>query len=222
MIDYQALSQIQSPTARVEAIAAAVDREEYIPISDAILAAQLGNPVGPEVLKHLASEGTSGLVDPRTGHRNPALRRTYRLRCLFDEFGTEYKPDDVIEWKSDIRTRDRSGRKYTSTRKKNLSRQGLEHEFRIYHSAPVEADGCILVEFQDASILLNQYGVHYSTGLPISRHKEHGSLRKAPDGSMKHKRNWRYVEVLPGTEADAAVAVPAKRGRRKSTPAVQN
>lgn len=220
-IEYQALSQITNPTARVEAIVAACEREEYIPLSDAILAAQTGNPVGVEVMKYLSSEATSGLVDPRTGHRNPALRRTFRLRVLFDEWGDPVAADDVIEWKADIKTRDRSGRKYTSTRKKDLARQGLEHEFKIYHSAPVEADGCIVVEFQDASKLLNQHGVHYRTGLPVSRLKEIGSLRKTPDGAMKHKRNWRYVEVVPGAET---MPQPEKgrRGRKKAAPPAAN
>lgn len=197
-IDYQGLSQITNPTARLESVEKAFVAAEYISVSDAVLLTQTGNPIGPEILKMLDAEAKRGMVDPETGDDNPSLRRQFKLRCLCDEWGDSCKEGDIIRWKHNILTRDKTKRKYTMPRKKDLKRQGLESEYKIYHSRKVDREGCITVEFEDASRLIGQHGLHYKTGLPISRLKEHGSLRDCPKGGKRHTFNWRFVEVVPG------------------------
>lgn len=211
-IDYRGLSTLSNPTTRKEAVAEAFRAEEYVSLSDAIMAAQAGNYAGQQILIMMDQETSSGMLNPATGRNDPTMRRRFKIKVLCDEWGDPVPPGEKIEWKFNIKNRDDLGRKYTSTRKKELARQGREEEYKEYHAAIVDKDGCITLEFQDASKLLNQYGVHYSTGLPISRAKElSGTVKPVPGGGFKHMHNWRYMEVLPGEEANAD---KPRRGRR--------
>lgn len=213
-INYQALSQIDNIGVRFEAVQKAFDAEEYIPITDAILAAQLGNVAGKIVLQLFEAETQRGRINPITKKPDPTNRRTFRLRPLFDEWGDPYKPGDIVEWKAGINKRDRQGRKFTSQKIKELVRTGQEDQYYITHAAEVDADGCIQCAYEDAGSLINLWGIHYDTGLPISKHQEFGALSDYPDGGKRHKRNWRFVEVLPGRESESVPIPKAKRGRK--------
>lgn len=201
MIDYRHLSTLTNPTTRAQTVAEMFRAEPYVHLSDAILAAQGGNYAGQQVLVMMEAETRDGMYNPVTRRNDPMMRRRFRLRVLCDEWGDPVQPGQQLEWKFNIRARDELGRKYTSRRKQELARQGRTEEYREYHAAIVDADGCITLEFQDASKLLNLHGIHYATGLPISRAKElSGTVKPIPGGGFKHMRNWRYVEVPAGME----------------------
>jgi len=215
MIDYRYLSTLSNPSSRGETLSEMFCAESYVHLSDAIMAAQSGNWAGQQVLVMMEREASTGMYNPQTQCNDPMMRRRFRIRVLCDEWGDPVKEGDKIVWKFDIKTRDKLGRKYTSRRKAELKRQGQADEFLKFHAALVDAEGCISLEFQDAGSLLNLHGIHYRTGLPISRAKElSGTVKPVPGGGFKHMRNWRYVEVPPDMKpADVAV----NRGTAKET-----
>jgi hypothetical protein len=212
-MDLRALSLVQSPTERRRLVSKAFAEAEYICLSDILL--ETRNEAAKLVLRLLEQEGKEGRYDPQTKRKNPALRRTWRIKVLSDEWGQPMKPGSTLEWKAGLRRRDPDGRKFTGWDINEMRRRGNDEDFVIYHAAVLDDDCCITVESHDAILLLNQWGIHFATGLPISKFRELGKEpKKAPDGSMRHRHNWLYMEVPPGADA---VAGP-KRGRRARAP----
>jgi len=209
-IDLRALALIQSPTEKRRRVQEAFNNADYICLSDLLMDTR--NSAVGIILKLLEQEAKEGRFDPATKRQNPALRRTWRIRVLSDEWGQPMAPGSTLEWKAGLRRRDQDGRKLTGWDIQEMRRRGDDSAYVIYHAAVLDADCCITVESHDAILLLNQWGVHYATGIPISHHKEFGKAPKAaPDGQMRHRHNWLYQEVPPGVVASEA---PKRRGRK--------
>lgn len=210
-IDFVRLNAITSPNELKTRVAEEFKAAGNFPLSDVLI--QHTN-AATHILKLLADEAKYGSVNPRTGRRDTTIRRTYRIKVLCDMWGRPVSPGDVVEWKADIRRRDPMGRKYTTKDMMELRRQNREDEFTEYHAAEVDSDGCIAVEFDDAGKLLITHGVHYATGGPICSHKETSSKPKmAPDGSMRHRHNWMYVEVPEGVDPET-IGKPRRKAIR--------
>lgn len=217
MIDLRALSLVQNPTERRRLTAQAFNEETDLCLSDLL---QTNNTAALIVRKLLEEESREGRMDPQTRRKNPALRRTWRIKILSDEWGNPVKPGSTLEWKAGLRRRDENGRKFTGWDINEMRREGNDEAYVIYHAAVVDADGCITVEFHDAALLIGGFGVHFRTGLPISKQREFGKGPKlAPDGQMRHKRNWLYMEVPPGTDPKTIGATRRTRGGLNPVPA---
>jgi hypothetical protein len=207
-IDLRALSLVQNPTERRRLVSQAFNAEDYIELSDVLITRNIAAGI---VLKLIEEESKEGRFDKGTKRRNPAFRRTWRIKVISDEWGTPGVPGTTLEWKAGLRKRNEDGRKFTGWDLNEMARKGNDEEYVIYHAAVLDEDCCITVEAHDAILLLNRFGIHYSTGMPISKFHELGKAPKqAPDGSMKHKRNWLYAEVPPDVDP-AAVGKPARR-----------
>lgn len=214
-MDLRALSLVQSPTERRRLTSEAFNTADYICLSDILIDAR--NEAAKIVLRLLEQEGKEGRFDPATKRKNPALRRTWRIKVLSDMWGQPMKPGETLEWKAGLRRRNEDGKKFTGWDINEMRRRGNDEEFVIYHAAVLDDDCCVTVESHDAILLLNQWGIHYATGLPISKFRELGRAPKpAPDGSLKHRHNWLYMEVPPDADAKSG----PRRGRRARSPAV--
>jgi len=217
-IDLRSLSLVQNPTERRRLTSEAFNEEEYVELSDILLTRNIAAGI---VLKLLENESKEGRYDKGTKRRNPALRRTWRIKVLSDEWGLPVAPGTTLEWKAGLRRRNEDGRKLTGWDINEMRRRGNDEEYVIYHAAVLDDDCCITVEAHDAILLLNQWGIHYRTGMPISHHHELGKTpKKCPDGSMRHKHNWMYAEVPPGVDPATVGTRSRRRGLVAAPPPV--
>jgi len=207
-IDFARLNSITSPSELRLRCQEAFHAAGNFPLSDVFMQR---SSAATHILLLLADEAQYGGFDKDTNRRNTAIRRSYRIKVLCDMWGAPVEPGTVIEWKADYRRRNQHGVRFTTRDMMELRRQNREDEFVEYHAARVDRDGCITVGFDDAGKLLINNGVYYATGGPICSSREVSSKpRKTPDGSLKHRHYWLYVEVPEGMDA-ADVGKPRKR-----------
>lgn len=151
------------------------------------------------------------ILDSKIAMRDHVPR--YKLRILRDQWGDPPVPGEDHVWRAGTRNRDEFGRKMGSLEIRERMRRG-DNSHLVYHSAVIDQDGCITVPYEDAAMLLNHFGVHYSSGEPLTglREMSREPTKRASDGAMKIQHNWRYVEVPPW-ESPAKLDAPKKRGR---------
>jgi hypothetical protein len=207
-IDFARLNSITNPTELRLRCQDAFREAGDFPLSDVLMQR---TTAATHILLLLADEAQYGGFDKDTNRRNTSIRRKYRIKVLRDMWGAPVAPGTVIEWKADYRRKSPTGVRFTTRDMMELRRQNREDEFLEYHAARVDADGCITVEFDDAGKLLINNGVYYATGGPICSAREVSSKpRKAPDGSLKHRHNWLYMEIPPGFDM-STIGRPKRR-----------
>ena len=182
--------------------------QDYICLSDILVNFDRGASQVLESLDILAKEKAD---DGQT------LR--YKLHAMRGPWGQEYKPGDVIEWKRKTYTKDRKtqGRKLTSQEIDARVRRGEGHKkfgYAEVGSAVVDEYGCIDVSYRDAVTLLSNNGQHYETGYGITSKREVSGRPYYTEGQadplnertmlgkgeVRHRWEWLYKEVPPGTE----------------------
>jgi hypothetical protein len=204
-IDYEKIAAGASPEHKMRIAQSEMARVGYVSLSDALTNRDRDSVV---VLQALDAMDADGRVQP------------VKLKILRDRHGNPPVPGDVWEWKYQIRTRNAFGQKYDSGKIKEMQRRG-DDDHVIYHSAVVDADGCITVPYRDASNLLHNHGVHWFSKMPISGMKEHSREPEKTDRGLQHRWNWLYMEVPPWISATEATTESAKkRGRPKKIAAV--
>jgi hypothetical protein len=186
-LDFSKIASVQGGDNKIRAIHSELERVgmENISISDCIVNRDRDGGMILNLLQEYASQGTL----------------SYKLKVLLDVNGNPVKPGDLIEWKHSIRKRDIFGKKLTIAAIKNHIRRGEIRMIEIWHNAVVDAKGCITVGFEDASILLSQYGVHFETKQALTSMPEK-TKTVGYDSYEKDTRKptgltyfWRYMEV---------------------------
>jgi hypothetical protein len=194
----------------------------YVSISEAIVNRPRG---GHAVLLELEDEANLGMINPALPGRDMRdlmLRRTWKIKCLTDQWGFEYKPGDVVEWKTGLGYRVKH-KWLPSFTIQNMIRRGEEHKVHIKSAAVVDADGCITVGYRDAGIILEQWGMFPDLRTPVTDKQEQDrgesklpkeicKARGLPVGTKVVQRNWRFVEVPPSAaQAMPTIEAPQKR-----------
>jgi hypothetical protein len=197
-IDYEAIASGRSPEHKMRIAQDQIKKVGYVSISDALVNRDRDSVLVLQALDAMDSEGRTQKV---------------KLLVLRNEWGDKPNPGDTHEWKSQIRTRDEFGKKIDQAAIHAMKRRG-EDTHVIYHSSVVDADGCITVSYKDAAMLLGNYGVHWDSGMPISKMREHSREPVNVANGQKHTWNWRYQEVPPWVDLKKSEQETAtKRGR---------
>jgi hypothetical protein len=183
-----------------------IERVGYVCLTDAIAHRGSG---GEYLLEMLGDEYKDRAVEPRK----------WKLKVLCNEWGDILKPGDIVERKVTRQFRDRAGRKLRSRAvNQMIIRGGYEKAFVQTFRFEVDEKGCIECDFESAGDFLMDYGVHFETKEGLGGRRElSGGPCKAPDGSMKHVRYWRYEEAPPWVY-DKMPSLTKKRKRKQSNP----
>jgi hypothetical protein len=190
-LDWKKISESKKGFQRNEAIASEMMRVEYVCLTDCFINIDKG---AREVLASLDLEAKN---NGRYGEQ-----RTYKLKCLRHEDGTDVKPGDKITWKQQHVTR-LHGRPLRQKDKELMIRQGKGHLLVKMGEAVADADCCIVVPYVDAAQLLSLYGQtfepdSYGKKYGISGKKEISSRPVTINGETvqrKYRWNWRFEEV---------------------------
>jgi hypothetical protein len=217
-IDYTALAAIPDEKVRKLSCANMVRAAGYVSISDALVSRLIG---GNHVLIHLEREEKEGLpnqggdIEVGSGRKRT---RTWRIKCLKDSWGDPVKPGDQVRWLVHRRNRDDLGLKLRSTDIKDMKRRGTAHKLETHHTAVVDEKGCIELTYADAAMLLDNWGVHFRSGEPISGYREHSSAQKRHPvtGELKHRWNWRYMEIPPEMYEELPKLTEPEKPKRKT------
>jgi hypothetical protein len=185
-IDFQRCLDHRTLDGKLTAFDKEIDRVGYVCLTDAIAHRGMG---GEYLLEILGEEYKDHSID----------KRTWKIQVLCNEWGEVLKPGDVVTRKVTRQYRDRAGRKLRSRAvNKMIIQGGYEKAFGQKFNFVVDDKGCIECDFESAGDLLMDYGVHFETGEGLGGRRElSGGPCKAPDGSMKHVRYWRYKEAPP-------------------------
>lgn len=190
MIDYARIQSLPTASARTHAVEEMVGQSDYIAITDALSNSGRG---GEYVLQLLADEQQSSF-------RGAGQMRTWKIKAMLDKWGTPYKPGDTVSWEvpKSIRV---NGKKLNARIVADMKRRGDRAKLYDAHKYEVDSAGCIECGYADACHLLNQFGVHYETGLAVtSRRKMSREPTTRPDGTKATQHFWRFKEVPPGYE----------------------
>jgi hypothetical protein len=186
-IDFERIGGIQGAESKILNIHDQVERIgfENIALSDCLMNRDRDGSMILNLLQEYASQGTLN----------------YKIKVLIDVNGNPVKPGDVIEWKHSIKKRDIFNKKLTMVQIKNFQRRGEIRKIENWHSAVVDNKGCISVSFDDACILLSQFGVHFESKQPLTSMPEktktvgYDSYEKDTRKSTGLTYFWRYMEV---------------------------
>jgi hypothetical protein len=122
----------------------------------------------------------------------------WTLQVLCDEWGNPPVPGEKVIRKTLRPLQHSEGKPLTGIEINQMKMDGT-YEKKYVKETPYKIDkkGCISCMFEDAVSLLNRFGVHGKSGVPISHHKKSHSAEpaKTPDGQMKHVHYHRYKEV---------------------------
>jgi hypothetical protein len=199
-IDYEQIAAGRSPEHKMRMAQDQIKKVGYVSLSDALANRDRDSVIVLQALDAMCAEDRL----PR-----------YKIKILRDAYGYAPEPGDVHEWKWQIKTRDEFGKKYDQSRIHEMVRRG-EDTHVIYHSAVIDEDGCITVGYKDAVMLLNNYGVHWFSHMPISKMRELSREPVSTEKGQRHIHNWRYMEIPPWLDvADAETTATKKRGRPK-------
>jgi hypothetical protein len=189
---------------RQNALEKEIERVGYVSLTEAYLNLNSGGTI---MLEWLGKDETANM---RVG-----TARKFKIRAHHNEWGEEYKPGDIIVRKVQKPLRDKGGRKLRNNAVMDLKRRGLfEKEFVETRTFNVDEKGCIEAYFEDAGWFISEYGFHWDGGGAICGRREMSREPcKAPDGSLKHVRYWRFSEAPP--EIYKTLPNLKKKGRPK-------
>lgn len=186
-LDFEMIGSIQGAENKIRNIHDQLERVgmENISLSDCIINRDRDGGMILNLLHDYAVQGTLN----------------YKIKVLMDVNGNPVKPGDRIEWKHSIKKRDIFGKKLTITQIKNYIRRGEIRMVENWHSAVVDNKGCMSVGFEDACILLSQFGVHHDTKQALTSMPEktktvgYDSYEKESRKATGLTYFWRYMEV---------------------------
>lgn len=197
-IDYEAIAAGRSPEHKMRVAQDQIKKVGYVSVSDALVNRDRDSVIVLMALDAMDQEG-----------RVPKIK----LKILRDAYGDPPVPGEIHEWKSQVKTRDVYGKKIDQAAVHAMMRRG-EDEHIIYHSAVIDADGCITVSYKDAAMLLSNHGFHWFSKMPISKMREHSREPVATEKGQRHIWNWRYMEVPPWLQiSEAETEATKRRGR---------
>lgn len=154
LIQWDAIAAGTSASRRRQIAAQEVERVGYVSLTDCSMNDDKG---GVFVREILADEESGAMRDPRRIAPVQTVRRLFKLFVLRHADGTLARPGDKVVWKVGNLTHvPGSGRPITTRDLRTMRRKGESTEFQ--HSAVIEDDGCIVVPFSDASLLLCRFG----------------------------------------------------------------
>jgi len=204
-IDYEKIAAGASPEHKMRIALSEIERVGYVSISDALTNRTRDSVVVLQALESMNADRSAAPV---------------KLKILRDTWGNPPVPGEIYEWKAGIKTRDVYGKKIDMARIHEMVRRGEDTHIK-YHSAVIDADGCITVPYLDALNLLDNHGVHYVSHRPISKMREHSREPEQTTAGQQHRWNWLYMEVPPWLSATETTTESAKkRGRPKKIAAV--
>jgi hypothetical protein len=187
LINWDAIAAGTSASRRRQIAAQEVERCGFVSLTDASMNDDKG---GVFVREILADEESGAMRDPRRVVMAQTSRRLFKLFWLRHQDGTLAKPGDKVQWKVGNLTHEPgTGKPMTTRLLRTMRRQGASTEF--VHQAIIGDDGCIMVPFSDASLLLSKYGFQ------TAKYREQSSGRY----------NWLLWEV-PSDEVLGIVAEP--------------
>jgi hypothetical protein len=157
---------------------------------------------GVFVREILADEESGAMRDPRRIAPVQVSRRLFKLFVLRHADGTLAKPGDKMIWKVGNLTHvPGSGKPITTRDLRTMRRKGESTEFQ--HSAIIGEDGCILVPFSDASLLLCRFGFETAKYREQSGGRYNWLLWEVPPDEV--------LGIVPETKDEPA---PARRAVR--------
>ena len=198
-IDYEAIAAGASPERKQRIARDQMQKVGYVSLSDALVNRGRDSVIVLQVLDAMNEGGSLPL---------------YKLKILRDQWGKPPVPGEDHEWKWQIRSRDDFGKKLDQSKIHEMVRRGDDSHI-IYHRAVIDPDGCITVNYRDAVMLLNNFGVHWDSHMSISKMREHSRDPQNTAAGQQHMWNWRYSEVVPWMSATEA---PETAGRTRGRP----
>lgn len=186
--DFNAYAKLSTPEEKYRMLDNQYKEAEYLVLSDPMMYRSSG---GNEVLMYIQECAKGGALNPSTKRRDNTLPCTWKLKLLKHTDGSDPKPGDQIEWVTQ-RTNKVFGKKIGTTEAKEFVRRGDADRLTQKSVAVLDKDCCFVVGYTDATQLLNNNGIYFRTGYPISNLPEH--FRR---GSY---HNWRFIEVTPWSD----------------------
>jgi hypothetical protein len=185
-IDYNAIWSQKTEDAKWTALENEVERVGHVCLSDTLTHLNSG---GYMMLEWL---GNQELQNIRAG-----TEMRWKIRAIQDEWGNKYKPGDKVTRRIQKPLKDKAGRKYRSNAINDFIRRGtFEKMFIELREFVVDDKGCIDCSYDDAAWFLTEFGTHYNSGVALCGRRELSSGPcKAPDGSERHIRYWRFSEA---------------------------
>jgi hypothetical protein len=210
-IDFQRCLDHRTLDGKLQAFDKEIERVGYVCLTDVAAHRGMG---GEYVLEILGEEYKDRSVEPRK----------WKLQVLCDAWGDVPKPGDVVTRKVTRQFKDRAGRKLRSRAVNQMIIQGgYDKAFVQKFDFVVDEKGCIECDFESAGDFLMDYGVHFETGEGLGGRRElSGGPCKAPDGSIKHVRYWRYKEAPPWVYDKLPVLTKKRKKKQSSTSPTQN
>ena len=204
-IDYNAIWSQRTEDGKWDALENEVERVGHVCLSD--------------TLTHLSSGGymmLEWLGKQEEQNMRAGTEMRWKIRAIQDEWGNEYKPGDKVVRKITKPYRDKAGRKYRSNAINDFKRRGVyDKMFVEKREFIVDDKGCIDCSYDDAAFFLTEFGTHYASGEALCGRRELSSGPcKAPDGSEKHVRYWRYSEA----PQDVYDNLPSLKKQRRKAP----
>lgn len=188
-INYNQIWSHKTENEKWLALKAEVARVKYVSLTDVYTNLSNGGYMMLSFLDRQEKEG----FRTRSEYR-------WKLRAICDEWGNEYKPGDVIVRKIQRPLTDEAGRKYRANAINDFRRRGVfEQKFIEKREFVVDEKGCIDCSYEDAAWFISEYGVSYKdpTQALCGRREETRDECRAPDGSMRKIKYWRFYEVPP-------------------------
>ena len=187
-MEYSKIQSLPTASAKQHEVEQQLSGSDYVSITDAL--SNIGRG-GEYVLQLLADEQQSSF-------RGAGQMRSWKIKAMLDKWGTPYKPGDVVSWEvaKSIRV---NGKKLNARQVKDMKRRGDDDKLYDVHQYTVDSDGMIECGYNDACHLINQFGVHYETGVAVTSRREKGrEPTTRPDGTTATQHFWRFKEVPPG------------------------
>lgn len=187
-INYFDVVARKTATDRMQALLAEIEKADYICLTDAIVHMNQG---GAMMLPWLADDEINGLRSGRP--------RKFKIQVLRNEWGVTPPELKTVERKITRPLKDSAGRPLTSRMIADMKRRGdFEKRYIETRVFPIDEKGCIECTYEDAASFLQDYGVHFESGVAICGRRETSSGPcKAPDGQQRHVWYWRYKEAPP-------------------------
>lgn len=183
--DFDSYSKLSTPEEQYRMLDNQFKAAEYLVLSDPLMYRASG---GVDVLKYIDECAKEGAFNSNTKRRDRALPCTWKLKLLVHCDGKEPQPGDQIEWVTQ-RTNVVFGKKIGTTQARELVRRGDADKLTRTSTAVLDKNCCFVVGLEDAKQLLNNNGVYFRTGYPITGLPEHFRTGRY--------YNWRFIEVPP-------------------------